>query len=214
MANTEVILKFLSNCDFQDVLTEDDFYEKVIECLPKNVSFRYDYGATKLVIIFPGADYVIKIPFTGFYTYTEEDDIEYIEFENGGNGWDYCEREIDIYFDAMRVGLEKFFAKTELIGHICGHPIYIQERAEILGECVSKHTSFFKKNDNIREICNEKGYLCFNVYWVAELFECYPEQDFNNLMKYITDYICDLHSENIGYIDDVPVLVDYAGFNS
>ena len=60
-------------CCFEE-LTESNFYELIISPLEDAECFdHWDYasGATKLVLIFKELDYVIKIPFQGYYEYRE-----------------------------------------------------------------------------------------------------------------------------------------------
>lgn len=214
MVNVEAILDFLSECDFDGELTEDDFYEKVIDRLPKNVSFEYHSGATKVVILFPGAEYVIKIPFNGAWEFNEYGDEElFCEFENGSEltSWDYCQGEVEEYSRAESYEIESFFAKIEYIGDVNGHPIYIQERAEILDQmykCYSK-----EKQTPAHTKCNNKSFKWFNSTWIVDLFDYCDDSMFDAVMSFATEYLCDLHSGNVGYINGKPVLVDYAGFN-
>ena len=220
MVNVQALLDFFNDCYLDEDLTEDNYFDNVIELLPKNVSFKFFSGATKLVILFPGADYVVKIPFNGQYTYSDEDELVYWEFENGSDGccWDYCLGEVERYAYAEEIGLETFFAKTELIGHVHGHPIYIQERATIYEDVANeKEKNSYERRKSAKELCNHKGYSCFNGLWISDLQDyCGGPDDelFCNFMDYVTAYISDLHMGNVGYIDGKPVLVDYSGFDS
>ena len=220
MVNVQALLDFFNDCYLDEDLTEDNYFDNVIELLPKNVSFKFFSGATKLVILFPGADYVVKIPFNGQYTYSDEDELVYWEFENGSDGccWDYCLGEVERYAYAEEIGLETFFAKTELIGYVHGHPIYIQERATIYEDVANeKEKNSYERRKSAKELCNHKGYSCFNGLWILDLQDyCGGPDDelFCSFMNYVTDYISDLHMGNVGYIDGKPVLVDYSGFDS
>ena len=221
MVNVEALLDLFEECYLDEDLTEDNYFDNVIEHLPKNMSFKYFSGATKLVILFPGADYVIKIPFNGQYTYNDEDELMYWEFENGSYGccWDYCLGEVEKYEEAVIEGFECFFAKTELIGHVHGHPIYIQERAVIYDDIArtKEDANSYERRKSARAFCDDNGYSCFNGLWIADLQDyCGSQHDelFHNFMDYVTSYISDLHMGNVGYIDGKPVLVDYSGFDS
>lgn len=222
MVNVEALLDFFEECYFDEELTEDNFFDNVIEHLPKNISFKFFSGATKLVILFPGADYVIKIPFNGQYTYNADDELIFWEFENGsfGRTWDYCLGEVEQYERAKKEGLENFFAKTEFIGYVSGHPIYVQERATIYEEVAQekdRQKNSWERRKSARDLCDSNGYSCFNGLWISDLQDyCGGPDDelFCSFMDYVTDYISDLHMGNVGYIDGKPVLVDYAGFDS
>ena len=220
MVDYAVILNFFKDCDFDVDLTEENFYENIIEYLPKNISFNYYYGATKLVIIFPGADYVVKVPFSGqdmefFDDYNKEWHYDFIEFAGarGDTYWDYCSAEVEEYKRAESCGLGQFFAKTELIGCVKGYPIYIQERIDILKES-NRYYAKVERRESAKRTCREKGYKCFEASWVADLMDYCSEELFNRAMKYFTEQLNDLHSGNIGYLNGAPILADYSGFYS
>jgi hypothetical protein len=235
MDRTENILNLFKDCIFNGELTEDTFEYDILDHLPKDLSYNYFFGATKLVIILSGTNFVIKIPYTGFITSTEEydeDADEYVDGEeyyedfsgadNGINNWDYCLKEVMEYQDAKKNHVEKAFAKTKIIGKINGHPIYIQERAETFwdrrhkryenGE-YKKYTK--EKTSRVISRCEEKNFLCFNRDWLTDLLEYYGEKKFDQIMSFIKNAeIRDLHNENLGYIGSRPVLIDYSGYAS
>ena len=223
MVNIEAILDLLDKCYLDGELTEDNFYENVIDQIPRSISLTYFSGATKLVLLFPGADYVVKIPFTGSGYLMEdydEDTGEWYEHDNycpfeGAlySGWNYCETEVQLYELAAEYGIEQFFAKTEFIGHVQGHPIYIQERAEIFDDTHKSHRHSHEVRKSVSEKCNYNNFNNFNIDWIADLFNYCTDEIFCEIMTFATHNLEDLHRGNIGYIDGRPVFVDYSGFN-
>lgn len=221
MSNEE-ILQLFNACTFDGVLTENDFEDKVLSNLPDDLKYHYEYGATKLVIILPDCNFVIKIPFSGSYQEFYQDDTdgyeeEYVEFENADFEtceWDYCKTEVNRYNLAKNIGIEKYFAKTECIGMINNYPIYIQQKAEIFAEVKDLNSYSEEKKSSTREKCDKEDLWCFNECWLSDLLDYCGDKVFSFFMSFIKDNdFDDLHSSNIGYINGVPVLVDYSGFN-
>lgn len=216
------ILELLKNCIFDGILTENDFWYKIVDQLPNHLSFRVYSGASKLVLIPDGADYVIKIPFTGRETESydaDEDDYyeDYIDFSEAlyGKGWDYCLTEAVLYHKAKQNKVEKVLCKTQFIGKINEHPIYIQERAilywdrERYNEDQEKRAPY---SDKALGLCMKENYAQFNNKWITDAYMYYGEKLFNKIMAFITSNICDLHGENIGYIGNRPVILDYSSW--
>lgn len=225
---SEYILNLLKeNCIFDGDLDERSFEYKIIEKIEKLFSFQYNCGISKCVIIPSGADFVIKIPFTGkegeYEEYDEEEDKyymddEYRDFEGAqyGDGNDYCFSEVVLYNMARHERVQKAFCKTKVIGNINGQKIYMQERATPLCSCNKKNFKEYS-NDyliNLRKSCKSKGYSVFNTEWIALAIDYYGEKIFNKIMTFIKENgIDDLHNENIGFIGNRPVILDYAGWN-
>ena len=221
MSNEE-ILQLFNACTFDGVLTENDFEDKVLSNLPDDLKYHYEYGATKLVIMLPDCDFVIKIPFSGSYQEfyqdkTDDYEEEYVEFENADFEtceWDYCKTEVNRYNLAKNAGIEKYFAKTEYIGMVNNYPIYIQQKAEIFSEVKDLNSYSEEKKSSTREKCDKEDLWCFNECWLSDLLDYCGDRIFSLFMSFLKDNeIDDLHSSNIGYIDENPVLVDYSGFN-
>ena len=221
MSNEE-ILQLFNTCTFDGILTENDFEDKVLSNLPDDLKYHYEYGATKLVIMLPDCDFVIKIPFSGSYQEfyqdrTDDYEEEYVEFENADFEtceWDYCKTEVNRYNLAKNVGIEKYFAKTECIGMVNNYPIYIQQKAEIFAEVKDLNSYSEEKKSSTREKCDKEDLWCFNECWLSDLLDYCGDKIFSFFMSFIKDNdFDDLHSSNIGYINGVPVLVDYSGFN-
>lgn len=214
------VLKLLEVCTFKDNFTSEDYYDDIIIPLDKveKGTIQYDSGATKLVLWIPNFDeYVVKIPFTGLYEsiWIEEDEEyveDYQEYFGAYDGWDYCYVETSLYADAVREGVDQFFLKTSLLGHIKGHPIYIQPRAVEFYAIPHKISLEEKQESN--KICRECR-VSLKPEWVLDAVKCYGLPQVKKLFAFIHEYnIEDLHGNNLGYYNDKPVIIDYAGFNS
>ena len=149
------IFEELSKCDFSN-LDEYNCEENVVDRLNEDDIEWWTSGATKVVILFKGCDFVIKIPFSGYEVgqpacdycnhcgdYCDNCDgdqyYEFMEFMNAGwvfedsdNEWDYCATEEQIYHNIadysheLGIALNKAFAATEFVGMVDHYPIYTQ----------------------------------------------------------------------------------------
>ena len=207
----EKIIDILKNCELNSSSYGWDFYEDVVMPLKKNSIYcSYDNGATRGVLIFKDYNFVIKFPFT------EDLDGDPVYGACGleeGDDWDYCYAETLLYEEANN-DIKQCFAPVECIGYSADDiPIYIQEKAKLLGSVGASHSSD-EQMTKVKNLCKEEQHYCFNSDWLGSLLEAVGKDIFNNFMNYIKDKnINDLHSGNIGFIGDKPVLVDYAGYH-
>lgn len=212
--------------------TEDDVYS-VGDYLPKGM--RYAYGASKFVVIAEPeveSNFVVKIPFNGEYieeeecnedegwVYTETVFHQYEGAEYALNYWDYCETEASIYKMAEEAGLASCFAKTELVDYVSGYPVYKQEKATIFGhicydeERASRYSE--ERTDSYKKTCQKIGISPnrVNINWMTDFLEYYGAIMLKRFVDFLNKiHIGDLHTDNIGYIGDRPVLVDYSSFD-
>ena len=206
MITVEEILNAFKDCVFEE-LTEYNYHNLIISKIQFPVKFKYNNGVTKLVIIPENEDFVIKIPLSGI---CEEDEFEYF---SGVDSGDYCLEEATNYKVAKDFCVERFFAKTEYIGSVHGHPIYKQERVATIFED-SKDSRHYHRKDT-RDRCSKLGVNCFHACWIEDFLKYYTEEDLIRLDSFLTDYcIGDLHGGNLGYYEDGrPVIFDYSDFH-
>lgn len=230
--NKEEILKMLSNAPIDINLT---FHSNKNNIFMKSLGndfkehYYYEYGATKFVLI-PldiDKDYVIKIPYTGsYYEYDDsyynsqhdflikEDYYDFIAGEYEDRPWDYCAIEVQRYHKAAALGLANCFAKIDFIGCINDYPIYVQEKCSTFSSCRTKHS--YSKEERIKTLkcCKEDHPFWIDDNWLTDFRFYYGEEMLINFSYWIhkLKWDDDLRSENIGYIKNKPVLIDYAGF--
>ena len=156
--------------------------------------------------------------------------------------WDYCEVETLLYQYAEQHNSEQFLAETRLIGFIGednDYPVYVQDIARIYDHCgelcynlrnaydINKSRKFYsleeKSFDKMVEdyfILQGKKNVIYTFYslykaWAIDFYLYYGLRELLQLCVFIANSgISDLHSENIGYINHRPALIDYASFNS
>ena len=191
-------------------------------------SFSYEHGASKFVLIpIEKSDFVIKIPYTGYYWENEDEDDsnsenyyqigteEYEEYYGANEGerpWDYCATEALRYKIAKENGFEQYFAKTELLGYVNNYPIYIQERCIPLSNCRKDHRYSKKERSITSDLCGK--YYNINEDWLTDFRLYYGNEKLIEFIHFIenNEWDDDLRSENIGYKNGRPILIDYSGF--
>lgn len=218
MLSTDEIMSAFEDCIFTN-LTNENYYDNIIKRMDSTFDFDYTSGISKLVIIPDNEDIVIKIPLCGqtneYYDPDNEDSDEspIWYFSEAGGCWDYCSLEEENYHRAKKRGVDKFFAETEWIGFVKGHPIYIQKRVAEVFE-LHRDSSSYKNRQGTREKCKNLGVNCFHSCWLSDFLSYYTEQDLFNLDMFLCDCgIGDLHGGNLGYMKDGrPIIFDYSDF--
>ena len=230
--NINEINMYLENfrpCD--GTFTEDDVDDFVCSIdINKVPSFDWSTGATKLVIIPEERDYVIKIPFSGEYNheYEEEEegygefycDNQYMDYTGAASeyGNDYCEAEEGYYQAALIDGWKDAFLPIEKIGEWHNYPIYIQPKAEMLGDELSqrKYSSEESRKEILSRREGEDKYIFYNlpITWMASMLETYGSfEKVKELEWYLEEQaISDLHCGNIGFYNGHAVIIDYGGW--
>lgn len=229
--NIDDIMKYIKNFHlYNGVFTDknvDDFIYQIDMSVEEDNEYTYEMGATKLVIIPKETDYVIKIPFNGYFDYCwneeeenwEEDNTdEFISFYSAGGEWNdnYCELEVDIY-NSLPDEYKGLFLPIEQIGKFCDYPIYIQPKAKAIEGMLDRKK--YCSKESLQTIKNNKQDLQTTLpeEWLASCLEYFNNSIFE--LKCFIDYLenndlyADLHRGNIGYYNNKPVIIDYGGFN-
>lgn len=175
-------------------------------------SYEIRTGASKVVFIPDGAQYVIKIP---YYGQTDDWDGNSIPYQGAfspeidtDNTNDYCELEAAIYDEAVDWGLQDFFVPTTWICDIRCVPIYVQPRVQPLYRKTTE--------DNTYKYASIKGSDEFDSDVGASLVEFYTLPHIEKLLQFLKYYqINDVDNFRNGGFDNVTkrhVFWDYAGF--
>lgn len=188
---------------------DEEFLMELTPAFKKIGYHEFAWGCTKFVAISNRNDnYIIKIPFEGYYEHnykTDEDD--YTEFSMG----DYCAIEENIYAEIENEDFAVLFAETASLGN----GFYVQERAESCFNYCDETRSSSK--DSLKKAEEwEKEYITggFATEWVAIAIDFYGEEVVEHFLTYARQNIHDIHTGNYGYrFDGSPVIFDYSGYS-
>lgn len=178
----------------------------------RGVYCKYDYGCSKGVIIFDSMPSVIK-----FDSWDE----------NEGQRGSECQRELAIYREAVKRGLECFFPETEFLCYVSDVNFYLQQKIDyqdasinnwqyrkaiqkinrtVSGKIVSKFQSYLE---------DEAPFYVRNISerWIAAVISLYGKKKAFELENFIIEMgINDMHANNVGWYKRKPVILDFSGF--
>lgn len=210
--NKDEILNLFKDFDFSSGFDDSMIDNFAVYLFNKNLSFSYDFGTTKAVIIPKEKDYVIKIPFQGYYDC--RDRFHFFErAEDLNNSWDYCKVEMDRYKKISNSSLKNCFAETIFLGYVNNYPIYIQER------CLPFNNTNRKTKDERKTM---QSYLedraswqtSLNPDWCIDFMRYYGKKHFEYFIVFIERFNWgdDLSWDNVGYKAGRPIVIDFAGY--
>lgn len=219
--NLSIPYEFGGNPDIDDY---DWLYEWCDEVVKKQIGLphTYSHGVSKLVFILDNCDWVVKIPFNGYYEKVwnkekdeyDEEQTNWVPFKYADGSWDYCNLELEKYEKLQELDLECFLAEIRYLCSDCdNHPMYIQEK--IIPCCNDKK----KRTPSEKSLTKAKNlFYHFDKIWIATAIDFYGEKKTLEFLDYIEnidqDMGEDLHSGNYGYREDgSPCLLDYSGWN-
>ena len=181
-------------------LDEDDINSC---CEDKNIIFNW--GATRFCFTMNGFPYVIKM-------------MNFLETD-----YDYSADECDLYDKAKEFGVENLLLPIRMIDTFYHNKVgtiflYKQNKVDnLLSDC--SHA----ENDKIIKECNaqEMFDILSNDKWsdlrkncVAWMLKKYPFEVVKRFVQWKNACdVYDLHCANIGFVEDKPVVIDYAPYN-
>ena len=176
------------------------------------VQCNYDCGCSKGVIVFISMPFVIKF-----------DSWDSSEDKRGSE----CRRELDIYHEAVKRGLECFFPKTEFLCYVSDVNFYLQQKID----CQDANICDWKYREAIQKInrsVSKKIASKFQSYlekeapfyvrhiserWIAAVISLYGKKKALELEDFIVEMgINDMHGNNVGWYKKKPVILDFSGF--
>lgn len=164
-------------------------------------------GASKLCLVFKEEDFVIK--------WSNDD------------RYDESIKEVELYQKAKEKNLEKFFPKTEIFAEINGITFILQEKisfscAVLPGHKSRKYRDMTKTSSDkvVSKMAHEFKAAAprykrnLNTLWAKMALVLYGKKACKALCDFIVEnHINDLHEDNIGYKNDRPVILDFAGYH-
>ena len=207
--NKEEILNMFEGFNFFDPTFDDTRVDELVLYLyDKGYIFNYDFGATKLAILPRNKDYVIKIPFQGYYI------GDFCNFIGASSEceWDYCNVEVERYYNICSTPFKDCFAETIFVGYINNYPIYLQEKCTPFNNSHNKTREKRKLMDSFLYKVNCWNDL--NSDWCIDLLKYYGPKKFKEFLALIKKlkWDDDLTYDNVGYKNNHPIIIDFSGF--
>ena len=143
--------------------------------------------------------------------FKELDDMEIFYSNPRAKDYDYCFAEESIYQMSLENNLNNFFLKIEFCDFYEDTPIYKQVRASQIGHYGSHSLVSEESRNAAAEI---KRSFDTDTDFTALLIESYGFEAVEKLVEFCERfYVNDLHSGNIGFFGNLPILLDYSGFH-
>ena len=194
---------------------EDDYNECEIEGWHQDIvdklgCSRYDLGCSKIVLFFDEyPDIVVKIPFDGIRDVDYEKDFEVTNERHFIHN--YCEEELDIWYEAIEANVEEVFAEEAYIGQYRNISLYAAECCAMnywyaVDEPSEDSKAKAKKiTDGIYSEVNE---------YIPTIIEQHGEEFAEKVFKFIEEFeIDDLHDGNVGFKNGLFKFVDYSSYD-
>lgn len=190
----------------------EDSYE--VGQMIRDHGFKSDFvtihgGASKVCLNFIHENFVIK--------WTAETRGDY----------DEAMEEVEIYNKAVNAGLAVFFPATELFATINGVHFVKQEKVDFCVEETPYHKEkkyayqsrtasdrIVKKMQlSFNRACGHRYSRSLNTTWAKMALVVFGKKLVKSLCEFIIENgINDLHESNIGYKDNLPVILDFSGY--
>lgn len=191
---------------------QEDSYE--VSTLIRDHGLKKDFvtvhgGASKVCLDFTRENFVIK--WTG---------------ETRGD-YDEAMEEVEIYNKAVTAGLAVFFPATELFATINGVHFVKQEKVDFCVEDTPCHKEkkyayqartasdriVQKMQISINKACGHRYSRSLNKTWAKLALVVFGKKLVKSLCQFIIENgINDLHESNIGYKNNLPVILDFSGY--
>lgn len=199
-----VIKEITANCS--DTLGHKDGYSFITR---KNICQVCYEGATKVVFLHNNWDFVIKVP--KYYHYRKNN---------------YCQLEVEHYQSAVQFRVEKVLLETKVLTTLPNDiTLYVQPCFQIDHSSFSrdnrKRATLIKRLNNndyttpTREKALQGMYDSYRIdsLWFCRLVQLYGKKFARSLEKWSQiNEVGDLHSSNVGWYNNKPIILDYAGY--
>ena len=207
MKTIEQIIAIMEN-----VFTYKEFDEEFLEDFCDRYDLSYRYGETRWVIYCDRWSEVLKIP----------------RYDNIQEDVNYCETELYYYQEAKLRRLEKIFLPIRKVAVLrSGVEIYAQTKFTC-AVCETEYKKRKKIEEKINFNCDydnsskpvKKRWEMYDgdrisPLWWARAWQIYGKVFMRQLQNFTNDFaIGDLHGNNIGWLGEQPIILDYAGFCS
>jgi hypothetical protein len=206
------IPKNFGSIEFKAVLppwVEEELIIALNKVFP-NKNYNLYVGMTKTTVVFDDDEYyVLKIPHSGVYVPKCEkfDDIP-TELVYHSFQVNYCKKE-EIIRHQLPPEIMPFFLEIEPFKD--NPKVFIQKRAEMLTDRMKTKEYV---NSTISRVLASYVHTDLSHYWVGKAASIYGLTKVKGLLYFLErnpELSSDLSNENLGFIGEKPVIVDYAG---
>ncbi len=197
------LISVLENCDAD--------YCSIGDCLDEfENTHRHEIcissGETRYAVIFKRENFVLKIP---RYGYCKED---------------YCQAEIRAYESAKKFRVERILLPIELYyTTTTGIAIYKQPKYSFStsdGDYNGNYDVYLSRRNipNHTPIVRKITHECYDGErisrrWMARVLQLYGKKFCRSFEAWtIENHVNDLHNSNTGWLDNKPIILDYAGY--
>lgn len=180
-------------------------YDAIWEFVEKH-NFNFQSGETRFCLYDPKWDFVIKLARFD----NVEDDYNAIELAN--------------YEEAKRRNIHRILLPIQKVATLkSGIGVYVQKRYTTSHGCMD-----YKQSDKIAKktatahksrICKDSKSKVYQGRRIAELwyeraYQIYGKKFMREFEKFTQDLkVGDLHSENVGWLKNQPIILDFAGYH-
>lgn len=216
--------KFISQ---EQIYSDSRGYLNITDC-------EVQFGASKIVLIPEGWDWVIKIPVFGYNDYTCSGYNSYDSYSYSGGHWyedyefaltheleangynfpcyDYCAAECALGYEAERIGLGNIFIPTYFVGTYHDIPYYIQPKIENMRKDVCSNEDSQERYKKV----NRGRYGEFSTRFGGALLEQYGEEGLDKILNFLYIWRIDdlTNFSNYAVINEKIIFFDYSGFNN
>ena len=166
------------------------------------------FGETRYAVVFKRDNFVLKMPRYGYENCKE----------------DYCQAEIRAYESAKKFRVERILLPIELYHTTTtGIAIYKQPKYSFStgdGEYNRCYDSYLNRRNTpyhkpiIRKVTNECYDGCrISRQWMARVLQLYGKKFCRSFEAWtMENNVNDLHNSNTGWLDNKPIILDYAGY--
>lgn len=201
------VMELLNKLELSSHMDDYEVRDRLEELGYRRSQISVHDGATKICLVFDKTDFIVK------WSYNCDD--EHSE----------SLKECRIYACAVEAGLACFFPKTEVLGKWGDVTVIIQDKVDYsVSDCswdkkqhyqhianTVTNRIFSKMEHGFRIGCGYDRDL--DTTWGKLVISLYGKRVTKKLCEFIQEYkINDLHSSNIGYKNDRPIILDFSGY--
>lgn len=204
------IVNILEKLDIQYGNTSGRIYSKVYDNIKNPTDIIVSSGASKQCLVFKKFDFVVK------WCYEVNADLN------------EALREVTVYEQAAKIGLQQFFPYTEHLITMNGIDFVLQEKIDYsIAGTPNEQLTYYKEHitktvtrkaivsiGNKMYIENSPYNRIIDRLWLGMTISLYGKKICDKLCDFIQEYkINDLHEYNLGYKNNKPIILDFSGYN-